>query len=259
MSTQVREATLRRKPLKEEVFDVLHENILSGLYGAGAWLRQEEISQRLGVSMTPVREALDLLVSSGLAERVAYRGVRVLQLSNPDILDSYEVRLLLEGASSRAAAAEITPAQLETLRGLLEDEARLLNLGDLPRQREVSRALHGGIAEASGNTLLHRIYLEVLKTFPDWMLYEHLFRNPVLLEESLLKEHQEHTRIVEALADRDADAALRRALEHVIERGKELETHLGIPHAAVEARETRIRQLIAESTIWTKDAHKETT
>jgi DNA-binding GntR family transcriptional regulator len=96
--------TVNRKPLKAEVFDVLHENILSGQYPAGSWLRQEEISKRLGVSMTPVREALDLLVSTGLAERVAYRGVRVLRPSSPDILDSYEMRLLLEGAGARAAA-----------------------------------------------------------------------------------------------------------------------------------------------------------
>jgi DNA-binding GntR family transcriptional regulator len=91
----------KRKPLKVEVFDALHESILAGHYAAGDWLRQEEISRRLGVSMTPVREALDLLVASGLAERVAYRGVRVLRMSSPDILDSYELRLLLEAAASR--------------------------------------------------------------------------------------------------------------------------------------------------------------
>ena len=78
---QSADQTLRRKPLKDEVFDVLHQDILSGKYAAGAWLRQEEIARRLGVSMTPVREALDLLVAAGLAERVAYRGVRILQPS----------------------------------------------------------------------------------------------------------------------------------------------------------------------------------
>src|SRR5512143_177381 len=88
----------RRKPLKEEVFDVLHERILAGEYPAGQWLRQEEISSRLGVSMTPVREALDLLVSAGLAERVPYRGVRVFKPDVPEILNSYSMRLLLECA-----------------------------------------------------------------------------------------------------------------------------------------------------------------
>ena len=67
---------IQKRPLKEDIFDVLHEKIISGLYKPGDWLRQDDIATQLGVSMTPVREALDLLVSSGLAERVPYRGVR---------------------------------------------------------------------------------------------------------------------------------------------------------------------------------------
>lgn len=239
-----KEATLKRKPLKDEVFGILHGNILSGEYAAGAWLRQEEISRRLGVSMTPVREALDLLVSSGLAERVAYRGVRVLQLSSPDILDSYELRLLLEAVAVREAAISVLPSQLASMRRLLDDGARLLTLEDLPRHHEVSRALHSEIVQASGNSLLHRLYLDVLKAFPDWMLYEHLYRHPELLEDSMRNEHREHELIVEALASGDPDAAQQRALEHVVQRGRELETYLGISREALELRESRIRHLI---------------
>ncbi len=58
---QTPDRSFRRKPLKNEVFDVLHQDILSGKYTAGAWMRQGEVARRLGVSMTPVREALDLL------------------------------------------------------------------------------------------------------------------------------------------------------------------------------------------------------
>jgi len=62
---------IQKRPLKEDIFDVLHEKIISGKYKPGDWLRQDDIATQLGVSMTPVREGLDLLVSSGLAERVA--------------------------------------------------------------------------------------------------------------------------------------------------------------------------------------------
>jgi DNA-binding FadR family transcriptional regulator len=72
---------IQKRPLKEDIFDVLHEKIISGAYKPGDWLRQDDIATQLGVSMTPVREALDLLVSSGLAERVPYRGVRVREIS----------------------------------------------------------------------------------------------------------------------------------------------------------------------------------
>ena len=70
-----------KRPLKEDVFDTLVEKIISGQYKPGKWLRQEEIASQLDVSMTPVREALDLLAAAGLAERVPYRGVRVPQPS----------------------------------------------------------------------------------------------------------------------------------------------------------------------------------
>ena len=56
---------IQKRPLKEDIFDVLHEKIISGAYKPGDWLRQEDIATQLGVSMTPVREALDLLVSGG--------------------------------------------------------------------------------------------------------------------------------------------------------------------------------------------------
>ena len=68
---------IQKRPLKEDIFDALVEKIISGKYKPGDWLRQEDIASHLGVSMTPVREALDLLDAAGLAERVPYRGVRV--------------------------------------------------------------------------------------------------------------------------------------------------------------------------------------
>ena len=84
---------IQKRPLKEDIFDVLHAKIISGMYKRGDWLRQEEIATQLGVSMTPVREALDLLVSAGLAERVPYRGVRVREMSEKDVVEAYGLRL----------------------------------------------------------------------------------------------------------------------------------------------------------------------
>jgi DNA-binding GntR family transcriptional regulator len=236
---------IHRKPLKDEVFDVLHQDILAGQYAAGTWLRQEEVAARLGVSMTPVREALDLLVSSGLAERVPYRGVRVLRPSARDILDSYAMRLLLEGLAARAAATRITGGQLAKLRSLLTEASRLLEFEDMSQERASSRALHAAIVEASGNALLYRLYLNVLNTFPDWLLYEHLFRRPELLASSMQEEHREHQRIVDAIGRHDPDAAVKAAIEHVLGRGRELQIYLGVPLAELGAREAEILGLLA--------------
>ncbi len=248
---------LRRKPLKEDVFEILHQRILAGEYRAGQWLRQEDISSRLGVSMTPVREALDLLVSSGLAERVPYRGVRVLKPEIPEILNSYEMRLVLECVAAHGAATHITQGQLGHLQGLLEAARPLVHLEDLPRERAISRELHGAIVAAAGNALLDRLYATVLNTFPDWMLYEHLFRHPDLLSESMRCEYQEHRRIVEALEAHEAERATQRTLEHVTNRGRELVAFLEIPAEQVHEAEAAVFPFLAATTPSLVSNHKE--
>ncbi len=202
-----------RKPIKDEVFDVLHGRIIAGQYAPGEWLRQDDISSQLGISMTPVREALDLLVSAGLAERIPYRGVRVLQPSMQEIVDSYLMRLLLESSAIYTAAFDISPEQILRLKQILDQSKMLVELKDMPRQRVLSRELHGAIVFASGNALLHKMYLTVLNTFPDWMLYEYLFRHPELLDNSMSYEYKEHCAIVEALADHQAELAVERTID----------------------------------------------
>jgi DNA-binding GntR family transcriptional regulator len=237
--------TVQRKSLKDEVFDVLHGRIIAGQYAAGEWLRQEEISSQLGVSMTPVREALDLVVSAGLAERVPYRGVRVLQPTIKEILNSYGMRLLLESAAVFAAAHTATSEQIGEMESILAESRLLVQLNDMSRQRVLSRHLHSAIVAASGNAQLHRAYVTVLNTFPDWMLYEYLFRHPDLLDESMDGESKEHGYIVNAVARHDAQQAVECTLEHLLNRGKELETYLGIPRDMVQAAEEQVLPLIA--------------
>jgi DNA-binding GntR family transcriptional regulator len=234
---------LRRKPLKEEIYDVLHARILGGEYAAGTWLRQEEIASQLGVSMTPVREALDLLVSSGLAERVPYRGVRIRNPSGSDILDSYSVRLLLECSAADAAADIVTYEEIERFREILERARKLIEVKDLPEERLLSRRLHTGIVAASGNRLLYSTYLMVLNRFPDWMLYQHLYRKPELVAASMRTELQEHGLIVEALADHDRGLAVRRTAEHMMSRGNELVNFLNVPKESLRDREAQVLRI----------------
>src|SRR5512138_868041 len=104
--------TIQKRPLKEDVFDVLHEKIVSGKYKPGEWLRQDDIATGLGVSMTPVREALDLLVATGLAERVPYRGVRVREMNTKDVVEAYGLRLFLDALIAQEAARNITREQI---------------------------------------------------------------------------------------------------------------------------------------------------
>jgi len=233
--------SLRRKSLKEEIFDILHGKIIAGKVKPGEWLRQEDIATQLGVSMTPVREALDLLVSVGLAERVPYRGVRVPQPSSDEIVEAYAMRLLLEAAGARAAALKREQSQVDELKRILSRMKDLRSLNDMSTLRQLSRQFHQSVVAIGKNSTLDRLYEMVMNSFPDWMLYEYLFRHTDLLESSLDSEYQEHMALVEAIEAGDADLAEQMAIAHIRQLGKELVEYLGISYEVLESKARLLR------------------
>jgi DNA-binding GntR family transcriptional regulator len=238
------EKELTHKPLKEEIYDALHRQIIAGKYAPGDWLRQEDIAGQMGVSMTPVREALDLLVAKGIAERVPYRGVRVRDLSAKDVVEAYGMRLFLEAMIAKETAVNITPEQIGELEAIMEEMDRHVELSEMPQERQLSREFHDAIARASGNDLLIQLYAIVSNAFPDWLLYEALYRKPELLSGSVAQTHDEHTAILDAFRKHDPDLAVRVSLEHVMESGRWLETYLDIPAKLLREKEKQVSHLI---------------
>ena len=244
--SQSREETefIQKRPLKEDIFDVLHEKIISGIYKPGDWLRQDDIATQLGVSMTPVREGLDLLVSAGLAERVPYRGVRVREMSTKDVVEAYGLRLILEALIALEAAKNITPEQISVLESLLDEMKKHDSLDKISSERQTSREFHAAIAEATKNDLLVKLYGVVTNAFPDWLLYEALFRYPELIADSMANTYEEHVAIVEALKKGDADQTVRKSIEHVMESGQWLQEYLDIPSEMLHEKEEQVSSLM---------------
>jgi DNA-binding GntR family transcriptional regulator len=235
---------IQKRPLKEDIFDVLHEKIISGTYKPGDWLRQEDIATQLGVSMTPVREGLDLLVSAGLAERVPYRGVRVREMSIKDVVEAYGLRLILESLIAQEAAKNITPGQVAALEHMLEEMKKHDTLKEVSSERKSSRQFHSIIAESTKNDLLIKLYAVVANAFPDWLLYEALFRYPELIADSMASTYREHAAIVDALKKGDAERAAQKSIAHVMESGKWLEEYLGIPAELLREKEEQVSSLM---------------
>jgi DNA-binding GntR family transcriptional regulator len=236
---------VRKKSLKEGVFELLHQRIVAGKYSTGEWLRQEELSLQLGVSQTPVREALDLLVSVGLAERVPYRGVRVPEWTPQEIADAYILRLILESTAVRLAASNISTEQLNILTETIEKTRGLITLDDMSTQRQLNKKFHLSLAEAGGNFLLGKLYDMASNMFPDWRLYEYMFRHPELLDASLRREYEEHCAILEAVAAHDPDQAARQAITHIRNLRKELIEFLGIPTELLQEKEKQVEALLS--------------
>ncbi len=239
---------IQKRPLKEDIFDFLHAKIISGAYKPGYWLRQEEIATQLGVSMTPVREGLDLLVSAGLAERVPYRGVRVREMSPQDVVEAYGLRLVLEALIAQEAASRITDEQIANLKRMLEQMKKHDTLKEMSAEQKTSREFHSAIAEASGNDLLIKLYAIVTNAFPDWLLYEALFRNPELLADSLANTLNGHIAIVKALKQREGGKAAQASIAHVMESGQWLEEYLDIPAELLREKEQQVLPLTKKMT-----------
>jgi len=233
--------TLQKKSLKDEVFALLHHKIVAGKYSPGEWLRQEEIASQLGVSQTPVREGLDLLVSVGLAERVPYRGVRVPKPTHEEIVDTYIMRLVLESLAARLAARNASGEQLSNIRTLVLETKDLLTLDDMSTMHRQNRIIHKDIVIASGNFLLVKLYEMTSNHFPDWMLYEYMFRHPEYLESTLETEYQQHLNIVDSLIQHDPEGAVRQTIVHLRDLGRNLVNYLGISKELINEREKQIQ------------------
>ena len=235
---------LRRRSLTDEVYDYLYEKIIAGKYTAGDWLRQDDISTQLGVSQTPVREALDRLVVSGLAERVPFRGVRVPKLESREIIDAFILRLVLENLAARRASVTIQPEQIGILSEIVEKTKTMTSLDDMSTLRQLNKEFHTRIVEASGSQLLIKLYEIATNSFPDWMLYEYLFRHPELLQTSLNREYLEHRAIVDSLSRNDPQSASEHVLQHIKNLGEELEIYLDISGKSIQEMVSLIEPMI---------------
>lgn len=234
------ENEISKRPLKEDIFDALLGKIISGGYKPGDWLRQEDIASQLGVSMTPVREALDLLDAAGLAERVPYRGVRVPEPTHEEIAESYATRLLLEKAVSRAAALNREQAHVDALKRIVDQSKKLIRVDDMSASRKLSGDFHSTVAEATKNSILIRVYKVAANSFPDWMLYQAMSEHPENLEQSIKEEYEEHLAIAKAIEAQDADLAEQRAMEHIRDIGSQIVTYLGVPQELLEKKMTQM-------------------
>jgi DNA-binding GntR family transcriptional regulator len=206
------------KQLRRIVADRLRTMIAQGELRAGEWLRQERLSRALGMSFTPIREALKQLEAEGLVEHVPYRGVRVVTFSLDDLLDIYGMRSVLEGLAAANAAERITPEQLAELRELDQRMKSLTGPENLAEVRALNQRFHLLIAEASERKYLIRTLNAIWTWFPTMLWSQFLPENSDPPERES-EDNAEHGLILGALEARDPEAA-REAIQRHIDRAR---------------------------------------
>lgn len=134
------------------VYNHLIERIRSGDIQSGERLTEVEIAKQLGVSRTPVREALKNLHTQGLLEVVPGRGMELAELDNKQVIDLYEMRATLEGMAAALASQHATKAQIDDLYALVRKHRE--NLEDVQRISELNQQFHRAIYDACENPYL---------------------------------------------------------------------------------------------------------
>jgi len=199
-----------RRSGRDKALQYLRETVLADPAVQGTFLSELELAERIGISRTPVREALLLLVADGLVELLPGRGAYVPPLSGRQIRELMELRGLIERhAATRALAAGAVP--LPALRSALAEQAELAATGeDAGAFIDRDVRFHQALVDAAGSDLLARTYAGLRvrqRRLGIAALHRSAHRQQAVC--------QEHERIVTALADGDEPAALRAIDEHL--------------------------------------------
>lgn len=146
------------KTIRGQVYQILRGDICSGTYAPGFWLQEKELAEKLGVSRSPVREALRQLVADGLVIEVPNKGVFVKEFTLRDIDEIFDMRVLLETYGIQKSRKNLTSVRRQKLFELLEELERSCGAGDMDRYVRADEELHIRIVELGGNSLVESTY-----------------------------------------------------------------------------------------------------
>lgn len=197
------------KSLEERVYYELEEEILNGTLKRGEALTELSISERLGVSRTPVRGAIHKLVDAGLVELTPNRGTVVIGVTEGDLVDIYNIRMRLEGLASATAAKTMSKDEIKALSDSLDLAEFYISKNDTEHLKELDSEFHMAIYKATGNRMLCKILANLHKTIK---LYRKLSLKSNGRLETSVKEHRE---ILEAIAKGDSELADRLTSQHI--------------------------------------------
>ncbi|MDD7740848.1 MAG: GntR family transcriptional regulator [Fusicatenibacter sp.] len=201
-------------PLRDVVFHTLRQAILKGELKPGERLMEIKLANQLGVSRTPIREAIRMLELEGLVIMVPRKGAQVAKITEKDLKDVLEVRLGLEDLATRLACQRISREQLEELCRASRNFEKLLNSDDLQALAEADVAYHDVIYKATGNPRL----IQLLNN-----LREQMYRYRIeYLKDSKVRRSlvEEHDAIFGSIKKGDSKGAQQMIREH-IERQQE--------------------------------------
>ena len=203
----------------ENFFHKIREDILSGKYHKDEELKEKTIGDELGVSRTPVREALRQLELEGLVTIIPNRGAFVVGFSAADMQDIYEIRSVLEGLCAKRAALRAKPEQLESLEEIMCLSEFQVSRGHYEQLVELDNRFHELLYEASQSKPLEH----VLRDYHHYV--ERVRRVTWASPTRSVESTEEHKMILEALKEKDAEKAEKLANQHIMNTIKNIDAY----------------------------------
>ncbi|HEX3031441.1 MAG TPA: GntR family transcriptional regulator [Bacillota bacterium] len=197
------------KPLREIVFETLREAIINGDLEPGERMMEIQLADEMGVSRTPVREAIRKLELEGFVVMIPRKGAYVAGISIKDIADVFEIRAALEGLAAGLAADRITEDEIEALERCLVKVAECAESNNLDMLISADTDFHELLYKASRNDRLVQIVSNLREQIQR-------FRTTSLAQPGRMKVAlEEHKQIVEAICSRNVELASKLAREHI--------------------------------------------
>ena len=194
--------------LAEQVFDRLERDILCGVYPRGEVLTELRLVNDLGVSRTPIREALRRLEQEHLIE-LSSKGILVVGVTQKDLEDIFEIRAHLEGLTARMAAARITDEQLKELKDVVDLQEFWVTKGDPDHIKGLDSRFHDLVYKFSGSMIFYDTLIPLHKKTQKYRRVAVENRNRA--EQSMI----EHRAVYNAIAARDGALAEKLLVEHI--------------------------------------------
>jgi DNA-binding GntR family transcriptional regulator len=218
-TAQVGDAPLAIASVVDQVYAALRDRIIQGSLERGARIHQEDLADELGVSRTPVREALRRLAAEGLVEMRTNRGARVADIGPSDMRTAYEARLVIEPGAARLAGAARLPVPLGRMRSALSAQRRAIP--NVRRSFEANREFHIALVQASGNGFLIQFVQRLWVARIGEVIYERQSETPERMRLDA-DEHEQILTAIEAGNGRRAESLTRRHLAEAMQRSTDL-------------------------------------
>lgn len=218
--------------VRADTYARLKHAIVHHEYAPGAIVGISELARQLGVSRTPVREALNILERDFLVKLVDMRGAMILPLSFDEVLQLNQMREVIDGLAARLAATAMHDEQIDEFIARFAALAAQPGGGDTEEHARLSDELHAAITKASGNRYVQSEWAHLQTAFQrarkqGWGVWN----RSVQKQEIAGKRLDEHMKILDALRKRDPDAAEAAAREHIAKATADL-IRLGRPQIA---------------------------